>query len=433
MQEKGGFSMVIHVVQPGDSLYRIAQLHSVPLLFLIQQNELHEPYRLTPGQTIVVPQPEKTYIVRRGDTLGSIAAQNGTTVMQLWQNNPQLGGTDRIQPGQMLVLSYGNKLGRFAVNGYAYPSIDLRVLRRTLPYLTYLSVFSVGFDNAGRILPFSAELLVRMARQYQVKPLLVLTTLGEDGQFSGERAHRLLNTPTARAALIENLAQVLAMQGFAGVDIDFEYVPPEDADAYAAFVRSVRERLSPAGYTVFAALAPKTSAAQQGLLYEVHDYAALGSAADRALLMTYEWGYALSAPMAVAPINKVEQVVRFAVSQIPPEKLFMGIPNYGYDWTLPYVQGQSRARSLGSVQAIEQAIQVGAPIRYDATAQSPHYNYWRDRAEHEVWFEDARSVRAKLALAGEYQLAGVSIWNIMRYFPQLWLVLNSLYDIEKLG
>ena len=131
------------------------------------------------------------------------------------------------------------------------------------------------------------------------------------------------------------------------MDIDFEYVPPEDADAYAAFVRSVRERLSPAGYTVFAALAPKTSAAQQGLLYEAHDYAALGSAADRALLMTYEWGYALSAPMAVAPINKVEQVVRFAVSQVPPDKLFMGIPNYGYDWTLPYVQGQSRARSLG--------------------------------------------------------------------------------------
>ena len=89
-------------------------------------------------------------------------------------------------------------------------------------------------------------------------------------------------------------------------------------------------------------------------------------------------------------------------------------------------------RGEHDTQAVEQAIQVGAPIRYDDTAQSPHYNYWRDRAEHEVWFEDARSIRAKLALAGEYRLTGVSIWNIMRYFPQLWLVLNNLYDIEKL-
>lgn len=145
----------------------------------------------------------------------------------------------------------------------------------------------------------------------------------------------------------------------------------------------------------------------------------------------YEWGYALSEPMAVAPIDKVEQVVRFAVSAIPPDKIFLGIPNYGYDWTLPFIRGQSRARTIGNVQAVEQAVQVGAPIQYDETAQSPHYNYWRDRAEHEVWFEDARSIRAKLALAGEFRLHGVSIWNIMRYFPQLWLVLNNLYDIEK--
>lgn len=425
--------MVIHVVQPGDSLYRIAQMYHAPLQLLIQQNELHEPYRLTPGQTIVVPQPVQVHTVRQGETLSGIAAQHNTTVLALLQNNPQLGGGDRIWPGQTLVVSYGPKLGTFAVNGYAYPNIDQRVLRKTLPYLTYLSVFSYGFDSLGRILPQNAETLTRMARQYGVMPLLVLTTLGEDGQFSGERAQQLLRDPVARGALIENLAQTIAAQGFAGVDIDFEYIPAEDAAAYADFVRAVRARLEPSGLTVMVALAPKTSADQQGLLYESHDYAALGAAADDVLLMTYEWGYALSEPMAVAPINKVEQVVRFAVSQIPPEKIFMGIPNYGYDWTLPYIKGQSRARSLGNVQAVEQAVQAGAPIRFDAEAQSPHYNYWRERAEHEVWFEDARSIRAKLALAGEYRLRGVSVWNIMWYFPQLWLVLSQLYDIEKLS
>ena len=107
--------MVIHVVQPGDSLYRIAQTHGVPLPFLIQQNELREPARLTPGQTIVVPQPSETYLVKRGDTLGSIAARHGTTVLSLWQNNPQLGGTDRIYPGQVLVIPAGGCVDNYIV------------------------------------------------------------------------------------------------------------------------------------------------------------------------------------------------------------------------------------------------------------------------------------------------------------------------------
>lgn len=280
--------MVIHVVQPGDSLYRIARAYQTPLPLLIQQNELHEPYRLTPGQTVVVPQPMQTHTVRQGETLSTIAARYGTTVLALLQNNPQLSGSDRIRTGQELIISYGPKLGKFAVNGYAYPSIDQQVLRKTLPYLTYLSVFSYGFDSLGRILPQNAENLTRLARQYGARPLLVLTTLGEDGQFSSARAQQLLRDPTARGALIENLAQTLAAQGFGGVDIDFEYIPAEDAAAYADFIRAVRARLEPSGYTVMVALAPKTSAGQPGLLYEAHDYAALGAAADDVLLMTYE-------------------------------------------------------------------------------------------------------------------------------------------------
>ena len=73
--------MVIHVVQPGDSLYRIAREHQVPLPLLIAQNELREPYRLTPGQTVVVPQPTQTHTVRQGETLTGIAAQYNTTAV----------------------------------------------------------------------------------------------------------------------------------------------------------------------------------------------------------------------------------------------------------------------------------------------------------------------------------------------------------------
>ena len=133
--------------------------------------------------------------------------------------------------------------------------------------------------------------------------------------------------------------------------------------------------------------------------------------------------YTYGPPMAVAPLNKVQEVLNYAVTQIDRNKIFMGIPNYGYNWTLPFVQGTSQAQSLSNVQAVELAGDVGAYIQYDYFD-----NQWR---EHEVWFEDARSIRAKLDMVPLYGLQGVSYWNIMRYFPQNWLVLNSLYNIRR--
>ena len=424
--------MIIHVVQPGDTVYSIARQHDVPMQRIITDNTLREPSRLTPGQTLVVQFPKQVYTVQSGDTLGSIAAASGVTVYQLWQNNPQLGGSDRIQPGQQLVISYnGEKKGTLAVNGYTYPNIDRSVLRQTLPYLTWLSIFSFGAQPNGEITYIDDGNLPETAHEFGSVPIMVLTTLSADGTFSGERASQLLNDPIAQQRLAQNLIAYLTQRGYGGVDVDFEYIPPTDRDRYAEFIAMLRSELGKHGLLVLVSLAPKTSSDQKGLLYEAHDYAQLGKAADRSLLMTYEWGFSRSAPMAVAPLNKVRQVVQYAVSQIPPQKILMGIPNYGYDWTLPHVPGQSTARSLGNVQAVDQAVDTGAFIQFQQIAQSPFYNYYRGNTEHEVWFEDARSVQAKLALAREFGLYGVSIWNIMRYFPQLWLVLNSEYTIQK--
>ncbi len=118
--------MTIYVVQPGDTLYTIARQHDVPVQRIVSDNGLHEPSRLTPGQVLVIQYPKQVYTVQQGDTLGNIASRFGMTVYELWQNNPQLGGNDRIFPGQQLVLAYnGVKRGTLAVNGYAYPHIDL--------------------------------------------------------------------------------------------------------------------------------------------------------------------------------------------------------------------------------------------------------------------------------------------------------------------
>ncbi|MCI8894455.1 MAG: LysM peptidoglycan-binding domain-containing protein [Lachnospiraceae bacterium] len=375
------------------------------------------------------------YIVRPGDTVDSIARETGTPVDSLIYAN-QLPYPYRLAVGQALLLSIGpsRNTGRsVAAAGYAYPFISRYVLEETLPYLTELPVFSYGFTADGVLVPplLPDAPLIEAALAQNVNPILTLTPFGPDGQFSNYLITQLINNPAATRQLIRELTALLPEKGYRGVDIDFEFILAEDREAFAAFTAAVRQAVNALGYPVSVALAPKTSDDQQGLLYQGKDYGLLGEAADFALLMTYEWGYTYGPPMAVAPLDKVRQVVEYAVTRIAPGKLSLGIPNYGYDWTLPYVRGQSKARTIGNVEAVQIAIQNNAVIQFDETAQSPYFTYTAEGRSHEVWFEDVRSLAAKFALIPEYGLRGAGYWQIMQLFRANWLLLADTFWIRK--
>lgn len=428
--------MEIYVVQPGDSLYSIALAHGVSMSQLVVDNAVRDLSRLAVGQTLVIQYPQQTHVVQPEESVFSIAQRYGLSVRQLKRNNPALEGGDTIYPGQTLVVSYqqDKPKGILSVNGYAYPFINRSLLGATIPYLTNLSPFTYGITPSGELVELDDGDLIAMAKEGGTAPLMHLSTLTEEGGFSNELAALVLNDQTVQSNLIRNITAMIGEKGYTGLDVDFEFISAKDADAYVAFIRRLAEVLHPLGYSVFTALAPKTSADQPGLLYEGHDYKALGAAADGLLLMTYEWGYTYGPPMAVAPLPNVERVVQYALTEIPAEKLWLGIPNYGYDWPLPYVQGQTRATSISNQRAISLAIRYNTAIGYDETAQSPWFRYSDETGkEHEVWFEDARSIRAKLGLISRYGLYGAGYWNLMRAFPQNWRVLNALFEIRDGG
>lgn len=374
------------------------------------------------------------YIVQSGDSLDRIAGLYGTTIAELSYAN-QIPYPYRLAVGQALLIPVGEgDVERRVVtaNGYAYPFISPWVLEQTLPYLTNLLVFSYGFTPDGQLIPpaVSDEWMIQAAQSTSVSPILVLTPLGADGRFNNNLIHEVLISETASETLLSNLLLAMEENGFRGVDVDFEYILAEDRDLFTAFVAELRRRMNAAGYVVSVALAPKTSADQPGLLYEGKDYRGLGEAADEVLLMAYEWGYKYGPAMAVAPLNKVRQVVEYALTEIPSEKINLGIPNYGYDWTLPYVRGESQAVTIGHVEAVQIAIENDVPILFDETAQSPYFNYIRDGKQHEVWFEDVRSLQAKYNLLNEYDLKGIGVWQIMRLFRAMWLLYANIFYIQ---
>ena len=375
------------------------------------------------------------YVVKSGDNVDSIAAEAGIPVSTLlWDN--QIAYPYRLAVGQALLLDNernGKMKSPLHVNGYAYPFINPETLDWTLPYLTDLSVFSYGFTTDGDLIPPMADdsWMVNVASANGVRPVLTLTPLGEDGKFNNNLVTVLVNNPDVQKNLIWELGRTMTQKGYGGVDIDFEYVLAEDRVKYAEFVKLVRQVMNLFGYPVSVALAPKTSAEQRGLLYEGIDYALLGAAANRAMLMTYEWGYSQGPPMAVAPINMVRRVVDYAITAIPREKLSLGIPNYGYDWALPYERGVTRARTINNRQAVQIAIDFGVDIRFDETAMSPYFRYWQYGIQHEVWFEDVRSIKAKFDLIKEYGLSGAGYWQLMSFFRANWLMLDQMFYIER--
>lgn len=366
--------------------------------------------------------------------MDSIAAETGVRAEQLIYDN-QLVYPYELAVGQALLLNNypGEPERSVLVSGYAYPFISSWVLEETLPYLSELPVFSYGFTAAGELIPpaYGDDVwMIDAAESYGVLPILTLTPFGPGGNFDNGLISSIVNNADYRENLIQNLLDVMEEKGYRGIDIDFEYILASDREAFTAFVRQVAEVMRRNGYHTSVALAPKTSVDQKGLLYEGKDYRALGEAADHVLLMTYEWGYTYGPPMAVAPLDQVRRVVEYALTEIPAEKIDLGIPNYGYDWPLPYERGVTKAVTIGNVQAVRIAVSYGARIQFDETAKSPYFTYENQGVRHEVWFEDVRSLQAKFGLIQEYGLRGCGYWTIMQWFRANWELLQDQFDIQ---
>ena len=368
------------------------------------------------------------YIVKDGDTLESIASKFAVPISNIVQNN-HLFADEKLTKGQSLIINDDRYY--IDVNGYAYTNINKDTLNSSLPYLTYLSVFNYRYDERGYLISINDTPLIESALKQNVVPLLVLTNIGPSGSFEGAWAHKLLTDDNMQANLLNRILEVLTEKNYGGINVDFEFVYAEDKEKYNNFLQKIADLVHEQDKIMSTAIAPKVRDNQEGISYEGIDYKFHGKVDDKVIIMTYGWGYATSEPKAISPINQLKRVLDYAVTEIPAEKILLGIPNYGYDWLIPHEKGNV-AKSIALSDAEALARKLNSPIYYDEIVQTPYFRYNLNGENHEVWFEDVRSLQAKFDLVRVYNLGGISYWSLMNFFTQNFKTLEENYKTNKI-
>ncbi len=422
--------MFIYTVQAGDTLTQLSLRFGVPINQITADNGLSNPNTLSVGQSLVISSDSVRYVVKEGQTLYSLSLEFEVPLDELIAANPDINPIS-LQVGQVITIPMADNSPRrpAVLNGYAYPSITDYALECAFPFLTFISPFSYSVTPSGEIVAPNDDRIIESARNNGVMPLMTVTNIFE-GTFSTEVLSQILADPEASERLVSSILSEVENKNYFGVNLDMEYISPEDRDSYNLLLRNISDRLHDNGYILVTAVAPKYRADQPGILYESHVYSEQGKWADFVVIMTYEWGFSYSMPMSVQPIEEVRKVLSYAVTEIPSGKILMGMPNYGYDWTLPYTRGTA-ARSIGFAAATELANSRNAEILFDEKTQTPYFYYTDNGVRHVVWFDDPRSIDAKLRLVDEFSLAGASWWTVNRCYPPNRLIAQDLFETVR--
>lgn len=405
--------MDIYIVQPGDDIYKIANKFGVSTADLLRDNGMENPFDLVVGQAILITYPMQIHTVQQGDTLSGIAKNYGVTVMQLLRNNSFLSGREYIFPGEQLVIKY--KTSRQLVTiGYSYPYIKKEILIKTLPYLTYLSIFNYRIIDNGKIITYgNDEEIIALAKDYGVIPLLMISSLSPQGDGNVEMIYDLLLSKDLQNDLIKNMEILLRTTDYNGINILISDINSRNQTLYINLLEVISQKAKEDGYLFYVTIDPNMAYKNDSPTYEDIDYARISQLVDGMTFLKFSWANRKEPPGPVCSIVLYEYFTANVVKLASPEKITLGNPLIGFDWELPFIPGKMHAHSMTLNSAITLAKDVSAEIQFDEVSLTPFFLYKTPEIgvpiNHIVWFIDIRSISALDALIGKYQLAGSGI------------------------
>jgi spore germination protein YaaH len=396
-------AQVSYTVVAGDSLYKIARQFQVTTEQLKAQNGLKN-QDVFVGQVLGIP------------TTGS--APEGTAVHRA-------GRGDTV-----IVGYYTDKEDNLESSSWSATS-HLQSLSWLAPFWFRLNRYdATDIEKAGSFTDEEARRLVNEAHSKGVPVIPVIHNfLYPDKSLTPELVTRMMATPQTRSACINNIVRLIQFYRFDGVNMDFEGIRVSDRDNLSKFYQELGDRLRAGGYT-FSVAVPAKSADSMHIKWSApYDYKAIGRAADKVVLMMYnEHGFPGSGAGPVSSIGFNQAVVKFAMTQMPPQKIILAEPVFGFDFNL----NTTRYAYLSHEMVMQRMRDFKAAPVFDPESQCPYYKYTDPTTgqRHEVWYENYASLNSKLNLVRQYDLSGVALWRLGMEDPRIWTTISDRVNVS---
>ena len=320
---------------------------------------------------------------------------------------------------------------------FIYPYINKETLKKTLPYLTYVTIYNYRTTKYGEIMSyFDDSEIIQVSKEYGTIPLMMVTSLSLEGYPDIDIAKSILSSNESQENQANNLLNILKSKGYLGINFIFDYLTASNLIQHQNLITYLSKRIKSEGYLFFLTINTNLKYANSKLPYEEIDYTTINKLVTNITFLQFIWGVNYGPPEPGNSIDTLRIFTNYIITKIPPDTVAIGYSLISYDWELPYIPVKSYANALSINSALNTARMEKSRIQFDDISQSPFFTYrlydYGNESSHIVWTIDARSISALIKLISEKEVTGTCLWNLMFYFPQLWLVINSQLEIEKL-
>lgn len=381
-------------------------------------------------------------MVVKGESLYRIAKLYNTTIDEIKRNNNLTG--DVIYPGQLLkvnpqgysrpdafVIGYYTEEEAYLPSSYWSAVTHMDNLSRLAPFWFRLNQYDpADLETAGAFTQTQARNIIEAAHNRGLPVIPVIHNfLYQNKSFTKNLVTKMLSTPESRNECIENIIKLIEHYNFDGVNMDFEGIRASDRDRLSVFYQELGDRLRAKGY-IFTAAVPAKERDNFGNPWAApYDYEAIGKAADQVMLMMYnEHGFPGSGPGPVSSIGFNHSVVNYAIKKIPAHKIILAEPVFGFDFNLETGKHEYLSHEL----AMRKVRDFGSAPLFDLYTQTPFFSYVNpdNDQRHEVWYENASSLKRKLDLISQYDLGGLALWRLGMEDPQIWQAIREKVNVK---